>query len=116
VAPRLWATTIAMPLLCVCADIIGYFGGLVIAWAQYGVPPGLYINGVFEFVTISDFSSGLFKSLVFGFAIGSISCASGLRAQGGTEGVGRATTRAVVAGALTVLASDFVLTKLMLSV
>jgi phospholipid/cholesterol/gamma-HCH transport system permease protein len=116
VAPRLWATTIALPLLCVCADIIGYFGGLVIAWAQYGVPPGLYINGVFEFVTISDFTSGLFKSLVFGFAIGAISCASGLRAHGGTEGVGRATTRAVVASALTVLAADFVLTKLMLSI
>jgi phospholipid/cholesterol/gamma-HCH transport system permease protein len=115
VAPRLWATTLALPLLCVCADIVGYFGGLVIAWAQYGVPPRLYINGVFEFVTIGDFGSGLFKALVFGFTVGAISCAAGLRAQGGTEGVGRATTRAVVASALTVLATDFVLTKVMLS-
>jgi phospholipid/cholesterol/gamma-HCH transport system permease protein len=115
VAPRLVATTIALPLLCVCADAIGYFGGLVVAWLQYGVPPGLYIHGVYDFVTIGDFAHGIAKAVVFGFAIGVISCWSGLRARGGTEGVGRATTHAVVAGALTVLGSDFVLTKLMLS-
>jgi phospholipid/cholesterol/gamma-HCH transport system permease protein len=115
VAPRLIAVTLAMPLLAVCADVIGTGGGLIVAWGQYGVPPRLFLNGVFDFVTISDFGSGLFKSLVFGFIIGAISTAEGMRAKGGTEGVGRATTRAVVAGALVVLGADFLLTKVMLT-
>lgn len=115
VAPRLIAVTLAMPLLAVCADAVGTGGGLLVAWGQYGVPPGLFLNGVYDFVTISDFASGLFKSLVFGFIVGAISTSEGMRAQGGTEGVGKATTRAVVAGALVVLAADFLLTKVMLT-
>ena len=63
-----------------------------------------------------DFGSGLFKTLVFGFIIGAIACYEGINATGGTEGVGRATTRAVVASALCVLGVDFVLTKLLISV
>jgi len=116
VAPRILAVAIAMPLLTVVADAVGFCGGLVVAWLQYGVPPRLFINGVYDFVTIHDFASGLFKALVFGVIIGVIACATGVRAEGGTEGVGRATTRAVVAAALTVLGADFLLTKLMLSV
>jgi phospholipid/cholesterol/gamma-HCH transport system permease protein len=115
VAPRVLAVAIAMPLLTVVADAIGTAGGLVIAWLQYGVPPRLFVSGVEDFVTIGDFSSGLLKALVFGTIIGVISCSAGLRASGGTEGVGRATTRAVVAAALTVLGADFLLTKLMLT-
>ncbi|MDB4968487.1 MAG: putative transporter permease protein [Myxococcales bacterium] len=115
VAPRILATAIAMPLLTVVADVVGFFGGLVVAWLQYGVPPRLFCNGVYEFVTMSDFGSGLLKALVFGIIIGVISCSAGMRAQGGTEGVGKATTRAVVAAALTVLGADFLLTKIMLS-
>jgi phospholipid/cholesterol/gamma-HCH transport system permease protein len=115
VAPRILAVAIAMPLLTVVADAIGTAGGLVIAWLQYGVPPRLFVTGVEDFVTIGDFSSGLFKALVFGAIIGVISCSAGMRASGGTEGVGRATTRAVVASALVVLGADFLLTKLMLS-
>ena len=116
VAPRLIAVTLAMPLLTVIADVVAFFGGLVVAWLQYGVPPRLFINGVYGFVEIGDFGSGLIKSVAFGVIVGAISCWTGLTAEGGTEGVGRATTRAVVAGALTVLAADFILTKLMLSV
>ena len=115
VAPRLLATTMALPLLAVCADAVGAGGGMVVAWLQYGVSPRLYVNGVYDFVTIGDFGSGLAKATVFGACIGAISCAAGLRARGGTEGVGRATTQAVVAGALVVLGADFILTKLMLT-
>jgi phospholipid/cholesterol/gamma-HCH transport system permease protein len=115
VAPRVVALTIALPLLTVCADVVGFFGALVVAWGQWGVPPRLFVNGVYGFVEMGDFGSGLFKALVFGVLLGAISCHAGLRATGGTEGVGRATTRAVVAGALSVLAADFVLTKLMLT-
>jgi phospholipid/cholesterol/gamma-HCH transport system permease protein len=116
VAPRILAVALAMPLLTVVADVVGFFGGLVVAWLQYGVPPRLFVNGVYDFVTMSDFGSGLLKALVFGCIVGVISCSAGMRAQGGTEGVGKATTRAVVAAALTVLGADFLLTKIMLSV
>jgi phospholipid/cholesterol/gamma-HCH transport system permease protein len=115
VAPRIIAVTIAMPLLTVVADAVGSLGGLAVGWLQYGVPPRLFISGVEDFVTIDDLSSGLVKSLVFGIVVGVISCATGMRTEGGTEGVGRATTRAVVVSALAVLGADFLLTKLMLS-
>ncbi len=115
VAPRVLAVTLAMPLMTIVADAVGAAGGLAVAWLQYGVPPRLFVTGVEDFVTIGDFASGLVKSLVFGGIVGVISCAAGVNASGGTEGVGRATTRAVVAAALTVLGADFILTKLMLT-
>lgn len=116
VAPRLMAVTLAMPLLTVIADVVAFGGSLVVAWLQYGVPPRMFINGVYSFVEISDFGSGLVKAVAFGLIVGAISCWTGMTAEGGTEGVGRATTRAVVVGALAVLAADLLLTKLMLSV
>jgi phospholipid/cholesterol/gamma-HCH transport system permease protein len=116
VAPRILATMISLPLLCVCSDLIGFFGGMLVASAEYGVAPNLYMRGVIDFITIGDFASGLFKSLVFGFIVGAVGCYQGMRATGGTEGVGRATTRAVVVSALCVLGSDFILTKLLLSI
>ena len=115
VAPRILAVTIAMPLLAIIADAVGMLGGLAVGWLQYGVPPRLFVSGVEDFVTIGDFGSGLIKSVVFGAIVGGIATAEGLRTTGGTEGGGRATTRAVVVAALSVLAADFILTKLMLS-
>ncbi|HEY7954057.1 MAG TPA: ABC transporter permease [Polyangia bacterium] len=115
VAPRLIAATIALPLLTIVADLVAVTGAVVIASFQYSVSPRLFLNGVYEFVTMGDFASGLFKSIFFGLLVGAISCQEGLRARGGTEGVGRATTRAVVAIAVSALAADFVLTKVLLS-
>ena len=115
VAPRIGATMIALPLLCVCSDVVGFFGGMLIASAEYGVAPNLYYRGVVDFITVGDFASGLFKTVIFGLIIGAVGCYQGMSASGGTEGVGRATTRAVVVSALCVLGSDFVLTKLLLS-
>jgi phospholipid/cholesterol/gamma-HCH transport system permease protein len=115
VAPRLLAVSLSMPLLAICADMVGFSGALFIAAVQYGVGPRLFLNGVYAFVTIGDFASGLVKSVAFGAVVGSVACVVGLDARGGTEGVGRATTSAVVIAALGVLATDFILTKLMLS-
>ncbi|HZU83539.1 MAG TPA: ABC transporter permease, partial [Polyangiaceae bacterium] len=98
----------------VLADLVGFLGAMAIAASQYAVSPRLFLTGVYDFVTIADFATGLIKTVVFGLLIGVVSCHAGLGATGGTEGVGRATTRAVVASALGVLAADFVLTKLML--
>lgn len=115
VAPRLIAATLVMPLLTILADVVGTLGAIVIAVVQFDVSPQLFLRGVYEFVTIGDFVSGLVKALIFGFLIGAVSCHQGLSASGGTEGVGRVTTRAVVASSLSVLTSDFFLTKLLLS-
>ena len=115
VTPRILAVTLSMPLLAILADVVGTLGAIVIAWVQYDVGPRLFVHGVYDFVTLGDFGSGLFKSLVFGAAIGTVACFQGLRAEGGTEGVGRAATRAVVVGSLAVLFADFVLTKVLLA-
>ena len=114
VAPRLFATTLALPLLSIVSDIVGAIGGMIIAWAEYEVPPHLFVRGVYDFVTVGDFLTGIIKSAVFGLIIATLSCREGMRAEGGTEGVGQATTKAVVASSLTVLAADFVLTKLLM--
>jgi phospholipid/cholesterol/gamma-HCH transport system permease protein len=116
VAPRVIAVVIAMPLLTIIADAVGSLGGLLVGWLQYGVPPRMFVAGVESFVTLDDFGSGMVKALVFGLIVGVISCSAGMTATGGTEGVGRATTRAVVAAALAVLGADFLLTKVMLSI
>lgn len=114
VAPRLVAVIVAMPLLSVCADVVGFFGGMLVASAQYGVSPTLFTRGVLDFVEVGDVTSGLGKAVVFGVIVGAIACREGLRARGGTEGVGQATTRTVVASSLSVLAADLLLTKILL--
>jgi len=114
VAPRLLAVVVALPILTVFADLIGLAGGMLIARVQYGVSSRLYLRGAYDFVTIGDFSSGVVKSVVFALVIGGVACASGLSAKGGTEGVGRATTSAVVWSSLSVLAADVLLTKLLM--
>lgn len=116
VAPRILATMIALPLLAVCADLVGFLGGMLIAAVEYDVAPHLYTRGVLDFIQVGDFGSGLSKAVVFGFIIGAIACYEGIHTVGGTEGVGRATTRTVVASALCVLATDFILTKLLIAV
>jgi phospholipid/cholesterol/gamma-HCH transport system permease protein len=115
VAPRLVAVAVALPLLSICADAVGYAGAMLVAWFQYGVSPTLFASGVYDFVTISDFATGILKAFVFALIIGVVACHAGMRARGGTEGVGRAATRSVVAGSLSVLGADFFLTKLLLN-
>jgi phospholipid/cholesterol/gamma-HCH transport system permease protein len=115
VAPRLFAILVALPILTVLADLVGLFGGMAIAGLQYGVSARLYLRGAYDFVTLGDFLSGVTKSIMFALIIGGVSCSFGLSASGGTEGVGRASTSAVVWSAVGVLLADVVLTKLLLS-
>jgi phospholipid/cholesterol/gamma-HCH transport system permease protein len=116
VSPRLLAVALTMPLLTVVADACGFLGSMLVAQLQYGVSPRLFVSGVYSFVTIGDFVSGLVKSVAFGLIIGVVACESGMQASGGTEGVGRATTHAVVTSALLVLGADVLFTKLLLGV
>ena len=115
VVPRLLATMIAAPILTVMADIIGVFGGSVIAISEAGVTLPFYLDQIQNTVIMEDFSSGVFKAICFGFFISMVSCYHGLSTVGGTEGVGRSTTRAVVHASMFIFVSDFFLTKLFIT-
>ncbi len=112
VVPRVLATTIATPLLTIMADVIGVLGGMIITIREAGVSMHFYIDQVKNILIVEDVTSGIWKALFFGFFIGVISCYQGLQTKGGTEGVGNATTRAVVFSAISIFVSDFFLTKI----
>jgi len=114
VVPRLLATVVATPILVTMADAIGTFGGMIVSMKEAGVTPRFYINQVRNTLIVDDFISGVVKAAFFGFFIAVVACYFGLKTQGGTEGVGRATTKAVVMASITVFVSDFFLTKLIL--
>ena len=116
VVPRVLATTIATPILTIMACVIGTLGGMVIMIKQAGITPQFYIDQVRNSLLMEDFTSGTIKALFFGFFIGIISCYQGLQTSGGTEGVGAATTKAVVLSCITIFVSDFFLTKMILYV
>lgn len=113
VLPRVLAATLALPLLTVMADVLGVLGGLLLAWVQFGIDPNFYIQTIVNTVTLGDFFSGIVKTFVFGWLIAMVGCAKALQTTGGTVGVGRATTEAVVAASIGVLVTDFFLTQLM---
>ncbi len=112
VAPRLLAGTLALPLLVLVADILGVMGGYIIAVLKIGLNPTSYLNSTFSFTTVADVASGLAKAAVFGFIIALMGCYSGYNSRGGAQGVGAATTSAVVTASILILASDYVLTEL----
>jgi phospholipid/cholesterol/gamma-HCH transport system permease protein len=112
VAPKLVATLVMLPALTVIGDALGILGGLIVAVGTLDLTPGLYLNDVFDKLTISDIFSGVAKSFFFAYFIAIIGCYNGLNTTGGADGVGRATTNTVVLAAILVLVSDFFLTKL----
>lgn len=116
VAPKVLAAMITLPLLTVTADIVGIFGGMIIALFELEIDRTFYIDSVLTTVKISDLLSGIGKTVFFGLLIAVIGCYFGLRTSGGTTGVGRSTTIAVVTISILILISDFFLTKLFLIV
>jgi phospholipid/cholesterol/gamma-HCH transport system permease protein len=116
VVPRVIAGTLMCPVLTVISDLVGVTGGWAIAVAQLRVASSVYWNSVLEGLYWQDPWMGLIKPFFLGFAIVSIGCHVGLRTHGGTQGVGRATTKAVVAASVAVLAVDFFLTRLLITV
>jgi phospholipid/cholesterol/gamma-HCH transport system permease protein len=114
VLPRVLATTLGLPLLTIFAITVGIAGGMLVSDAQFGIASGFYLQTVTNVVRVGDFVSGVAKTFVFGWAIGMVGCYVGLATEGGTVGVGRATTRAVVISSIVVLIADFFLTKLLL--
>ncbi|MDQ3754273.1 MAG: ABC transporter permease [Acidobacteriota bacterium] len=111
VAPRLIALLVTLPLLTVAADVIGIIGGGTVATMLYGMSYSTFMSSVRYGITFDDIIGGVIKPLVFGLIIGSIACNKGLNTEGGTVGVGRATTSAVVTASIVVIVADFFLAK-----
>jgi phospholipid/cholesterol/gamma-HCH transport system permease protein len=112
VAPRLVAGVLMLPFLVIIADIIGVFGGYLVAVFKLGFNPANYIQSTWEFMRLEDVVSGLVKAAVFGFIITLMGCYHGYHSRGGAQGVGAATTNAVVSAAILILSTDYILTEL----
>lgn len=111
--PRVWATTIMLPLLVGLANVVGIVGGYVVSVILFGANPVTYLDNTFQFMDYDDVTSGLIKAAFFGALIALVGCQKGYFTTGGAEGVGRSTTRAVVLASIAILISDFFLTKLL---
>ena len=114
VAPRLIAAIISFPLLAIIADFSGIFGAMIMSNIDLDVQPRLFISSILEWVDIADFVSGIAKTFFFGIIVSITGCYIGMKAEGGTQGVGRATTATVVTSLLLIIIGDFILTKLFL--
>lgn len=115
VVPRLLAGFLMTPVLTVIADAVGILGGWLIAVFQLRVASSLYWTSIIDGLYLEDAWMGLIKPFFLGFIIVTIGCHVGLSAKGGTQGVGRATTNAVVAASVAVIAVDFFLTRLLIT-
>jgi len=116
VVPRMLAGLLMAPILTIISDFVGIFGGWVVARFQLQVSSELYWSSVTDALYTQDLYQGLIKPFVFGFVIVTIACHVGLRTKGGTQGVGKATTVAVVAGSVAVIAADFFVTQILVRV
>jgi phospholipid/cholesterol/gamma-HCH transport system permease protein len=114
VVPRVLACFILMPALTVLADVIGMVAGALVVNSQYGISYQLFFKGALDIVLMSDFVSGVIKGFIFGGIVGVVGCFKGLTVEGGTEGVGRATTQTVAITSVAVCLADFFITKLTL--
>jgi phospholipid/cholesterol/gamma-HCH transport system permease protein len=115
VVPRMLAGIFMAPVLTVISDFVGVFGGWIVARYQLQVASGLYWSSITQGLYMQDVWMGLTKPFILGFVIVSIACHVGLQTSGGTQGVGRATTNAVVAGSVAVIAVDFFVTRVLFS-
>ncbi len=113
--PRFIAMIIMAPILAALADVIGVFGGFLVATLQLNIPSGTYWDEVTTMVDFGDVSHGLIKMAFFGFIIVTTSCYKGFNTSGGAEGVGRATTSAVVISMVLILVGDYFLSALLVA-
>ncbi len=114
VAPRMIASTAMLPLLTVVADLFGLVGGWIVSLYTLRLNTALYWNTALRSLAYNDVLEGLMKPLVFGFIIGTIGCYFGINTTGGTRGVGRSTTQAVVTASILVIIADFFVSKIVL--
>lgn len=115
VTPRLIALLVTLPLLTISADAVGIAGGGIVARLMYGLESSVYIESAKVGVSTTDILGGLVKPIVFGMIIGLVACYRGLNTTGGTAGVGKSTTSAVVVASINIIIADFFLSKVLQS-
>lgn len=112
VAPRILAGTICLPFLVLVGDVIGVFGGYIVGVYRLGFNSTVYLSRTLEYLEFSDVTLGLIKAAVFGFLIALMGCYHGYHSGRGAEGVGRATTNAVVSSSILILISNYLVTAI----
>jgi phospholipid/cholesterol/gamma-HCH transport system permease protein len=115
VGPRVVAGVVTLPILVAIGDTIGILGGYIVGTRSLGFNSYAYIKNTTTNLQLDDVTSGLIKAAVFGFIIAIMGCYHGFNSKGGAQGVGRATTNAVVSAAILILAANFALTSLLFS-
>ena len=114
IVPRLVAGTLVLPILVLVADIIGVFGGFLVCVYRLQFNASNYITQTWHYIEFRDVSSGLYKAAVFGFVITLMGCYNGFNSKGGAQGVGAATTNAVVSASILILVCNYLLTGIFL--
>jgi len=112
VVTRVLACMIALPLLTVYADFLALFGSFLVQNIEAGMSGALFYNSVMSSITFVDFAPGIVKTVFFGFIMGIVGCYEGYNSEGGTEGVGRSATSAVVVSSLLIIITDVLAVKL----
>jgi len=113
IVPRVIASVIMLPILTIVSDFMGIIGGYFVGVMVLHINKGIFIKNITKYVDLGDLYNGLTKAAVFGLILSLIGCYKGFNTTGGAEGVGRATTEAVVLASITILISDYFLTAIM---
>jgi phospholipid/cholesterol/gamma-HCH transport system permease protein len=113
VVPRFLASLIVMPILTAFADVVGILGGYLISVLLLGTNPTIYVRRTYDYLDLEDVYFGLLKACIFGMIIATIGCYQGINTRGGAEGVGKATTNAVVISSLLILVANYFVTALL---
>lgn len=116
VSPRLYAALLMLPLLTVLADFFGMLGGYLISATIAKLTAPEYWNMAYQSLSFRDFTQGLMKPIFFGIIIALVGCYFGLSTEGGTEGVGHSTTRAVVVAIVLIIMVDFFITRFLIGI
>ncbi len=111
VVPRVLAATLAMPVLAFIGDVIGIMGGFLVGTQRLDFNASTYINNTVDFLEVGDVTSGLVKAAAFGFIVALMGCYHGYNSGRGAQGVGKATTNAVVSASVLILAANYILTE-----
>jgi len=114
VTPRVFATVIMMFFLTIISDLVGLTGGWVVSVMMLGLDTNQYWSQAYQYLGAEDVSMGLIKPVIFGFIIATVGCYFGMTTKGGTQGVGRSTTQAVVVASVLILVMDFFITRLIM--
>ena len=114
VTPRVVATVIMLFFLSIISDMVGMIGGWVVSLFMLGLDSNQYWNNAYQHLVNEDLVMGLVKPVIFGFIISSVGCYYGMQTSGGTQGVGRSTTQAVVASSVLILVLDFFITRMIM--